>query len=61
MLGRCALTAAAAGGEGGGGGGGGGAGDEREGELRFPDGDLESLDPVSSPLCSLAADRVSAL
>ena len=48
MLGRCALTAAAAGGEGGGGGGGGEAG-ERE-------GDLESLDPVSSPLCPLAAD-----
>ena len=45
MLGRCALTAAAAGGEG----GGGGEAGERE-------GDLESLDPVSSPLCPLAAD-----
>ena len=54
-------TAAAAGGgdgDGGGGGGGGGGGDELGGELRFPDGDL---DPVSLPLCSLAADRVSAL
>ena len=50
-------TAAAAGG-GDGGGGGGGGGDELGGELRFPDGDL---DPVSSPLCSLAADRLSAL
>ena len=61
LQGHRALTATAAGGgdgDGGGGGGGGGAGDEREGELRFPDGDL---DPVSSPLCSLAADRVSAL
>ena len=45
MLGRCALTAAAAGGEGGGG-----------GETGEREGDLESLDPVSSPLCPLAAD-----
>ena len=46
-------TAAAAGGGDGGGGGG-----ELEGEHRFPDGDL---DPVSVPLFSLVADRVSAL